>query len=300
VLAWFPLPPNSIALAWWNTSLAPGGRSRGDAVTYRTAAEVLWKLLGDEAVDLLALGEVSAVDVEACREATAGIRSGLRWHTPSARLTRGSALAVVYDSSKLILRSDILIIDRFAGVGFVTGWHLSFESVLGGDALNVVVVHWPSHIIEEAARKRSWIAASLHRAFSSYRDVVILGDFNDEPFCESLRDGLAAYRDRDLVRRREEAFYNPFWRLLGEQQHLEDEATNKLPAGTHFYRSGTATRWYTYDQIIVSSGLVMPDHWRLTEGATRVVLPSAILAEDGTMRSPFDHLPVATSFSYTP
>jgi hypothetical protein len=120
-----------------------------------------------------------------------------------------------------------------------------------------------------------------------------------EPFSKTLADDLLAYRDRDLVRRREAAFYNPFWRLLGEQQHVENEDVGRLPAGTHFYRSGTSTRWYTFDQIIVSSSLIRPNPWQLVEGATRAVLHAALVHE-GMMRDVFDHLPVATAVTYNP
>jgi endonuclease/exonuclease/phosphatase family protein len=293
-------PGEPIRLSWWNTGLAPGGKSRGDNERYETATLVLQQLLEFEGAGLLALGEIAPVDVQACLRVAGATRVPLAWRTPTAKTGRASSVAVFYDPRRLTLLRDKLLTDSFGGVAFDTGWHLEFQACNGGAVLNVVVVHWPSHMFEDAARKRIWIATSLHRAFCEDRDVVILGDFNDEPFSDSLRDGLVAYRDRALVRRREGAYYNPFWRLLGEQQHVEQEHTGRLPAGTHFHSSGTSTRWVTYDQVAVSSSLIGANSWQLVESATRIVLHEALLTDGGTMRDIFDHLPIATALTYTP
>ncbi len=119
--------------------------------------------------------------------------------------------------------------DTRAGTRFETGWHLSVTAQGQEDALDIVVVHWPTHHREQGPQ-RGHMAASLYREFRRSRDVVIVGDFNDEPFSEALSDGLVACRDRDLVRQKEEAFYNPFWRWLGDRQHGEDES-RRVPAG---------------------------------------------------------------------
>jgi hypothetical protein len=295
------VPVSPIRVSWWNTGLAPVGKSRGNEARYQTAAKVLQQLLHDEGADLLALGEVLPADVEACLSllpSKTKLRS--QWRAPRERVGRASAVVVFYDPRVLTLLEDTLLSDSWGGVALQSGWHLVFAASDGKAVLNVVVVHWPSHRIEEAARKRDWIAASLYRRFREDRDVLILGDFNDEPVSTSLRDGLVAYRDRALVRLRVAAYYNPFWRLLGEQQAMEHEGARRLPAGTHFHRAGTSTRWVTYDQIVVSSAMIRPNTWQLVESATQVVVHEALLTQNGTMRDTFDHLPVASAIAYTP
>jgi hypothetical protein len=291
---------NPIRLAWWNTGLAPAGNSRGTVPRYETAARVIRSLLVDEEVDFLALGETAAVDLDACLALVNDPRPRLLWRTPKGRRTRASSLAVGYDSTRLTLLDEELITDTFGGVTFTTGWRLAFEAKVSGDALNVVVVHWPSHMRGDAAIERKRIASSLHIKFRDDRDVLIVGDFNDEPFSESMSEGLAAYRDRNLVRKRIAAYYNPFWRLLGEQQSLEHEGAFPLPAGTHFYRSGSSSRWFTFDQFVVSSALLEQGPWRLVENATRILRHEALFTASGAMRDIFDHLPIATSLKYFP
>lgn len=293
-----PRTMERISLAWWNAGLAPLGVSRGSPERYDVASRVLRSLVVDESVALLALGETTDADLEACCASASELRR-LEWRKPGGRRQRASALAVGYDARVLTLLDDSLLTDTFGGTTFATGWHLVFEAFASGDALNVVVVHWPSHVREDAAIQRQWIATSLHSRFREDRDVVLLGDFNDEPFSPALSHGLVAYRDRELVRRRGDAYYNPFWRHLGEQQILEHEETGSLPAGTHFHHSGTASRWFTFDQIVVSSGLLGNSAWRLLEGTTRVVTHESLLTPRGTMRDVFDHLPVATSLRYS-
>jgi hypothetical protein len=195
-----------IRLYWWNTGLAPQGISRDDnAARYPTAGAVLRSLLEDDQTGLVALGETTLVDLAACLEVTGTVTSKLRWRTPRAKLERATALAVVYDPAKLTLLEERTLTGSWTRDTFTTGWHLTFEAEEKGEALEVVVVHWPSHLHEDSERRRKLIAASLHHAFREYADVLMLGDFNDEPFSDALRDGLAAYRDRDIVRRKQEA-----------------------------------------------------------------------------------------------
>jgi hypothetical protein len=290
----------AIRIAWWNTSLAPRGRARGDADFSLAAGEVVRALLEDGRIDALFLGEVTPDDAEACLKDVC--QKTVRFvRTPAGGgARRQQALAALYDPSRLSIVSDRMLADTRAGSRFETGWHLTVTAAGREDILDIVVVHWPSHLREEQGPQRGHMAASLYREFRRNRDVVIVGDFNDEPFSAALTEGLVAYRDRDLVRRKAEAFYNPFWRWLGERQHVEDELGGRLPAGTHFYRRGLLSRWFTYDQVVVSSALLGRSAWNLVEGATRVLFPETLLADDGTMRGGFDHLPIATTLTYRP
>jgi hypothetical protein len=291
-------------LAWWNTSLAPRGVSRGNAGRYATAARVLHSLFDTEAIDLLAVGETTPADLAACIAASGKLGARQRWRTPrpQPRGSRATSVGVIYNPRRLIVVEDELITDSSGRKTVTTGWRLVLQTHDGEDALNAVIVHWPSHVREDAGIDRRDLAGSLRRAFRNDRDVVFLGDFNDEPFSQSISESLRAYRDRELVRHHKDAYYNPFWRLLGEQQHLEAEGENRprLPAGTHFYRSGYFSRWFTFDQIIVSSALIGESSWRLVESATRVVAHDALLTRNGAMVDCFDHLPIATSLTYTP
>jgi hypothetical protein len=86
--------------------------------------------------------------------------------------------------------------------------------------------------------------------------------------------------------------YNPFWRLLGERQLLEEEGQGRLGAGTHYFKSGLDDRWRTYDQFLVSGSLLSGSGWELKEGATQIWQKPPLLRPDGNLIVGFDHFPI--------
>jgi endonuclease/exonuclease/phosphatase family metal-dependent hydrolase len=293
----------TIRLGWWNTSLAPRGKHcAAEQTDYDLAASVLAGLIRDENVDLIALGEVTPTDLaNCCKHAKLKkLSQHLRFPAANQKQRRGNAVGVIFDPTKIAIVDEKLIQTSSASMTDISGWHLVVEERSSGNQLDVVVVHWPSRGRgEDAARIRRSMAQRLFQKFGRDRNVVILGDFNDEPFSQSMYEDLQALRERDVVRLRG-AFYNPFWRMLGEQQHNEDDdpVQRSPPAGTHYFRSGTHTRWHTFDQIVVSATLLGSGLWRLVEGRTCVVASGELLQRKRTMRGRQNHLPVATSLAF--
>lgn len=88
----------------------------------------------------------------------------------------------------------------------------------------------------------------LHREYGRIEKVVILGDFNMNPYEKNMhrKQALLAYRDFiDVMNAQKNVFYNPCWRYLKERRK------NK---GT-FYYANSIPKWNFYDQILVSKKL---------------------------------------------
>ncbi len=156
--------------------------------------------------------------------------------------------------------------------------------------VEVYVAHWPSRVISEGyilrmahsfflnnlvIKSLKFSKSEILREDGSYdfpseyallkrwnTPCIIMGDFNDEPFDESIRDALKTTRDVDFVLKRgelkgkaltdpenylEEKFilFNPCWSL-----RFSDSET----IGGSYYRS---PEWKIYDQVILSHGLLM-------------------------------------------
>lgn len=80
--------------------------------------------------------------------------------------------------------------------------------------------------------------------------MVIMGDFNDDPFNRSIREYLHAIRDRKrVVSRRTKRPYllNCMWSLIGESN-----------TGSYYNTLGE-TPWFYFDQIMVTPGLLRND-----------------------------------------
>ena len=115
-----------------------------------------------------------------------------------------------------------------------------------GDTLHVFVNHWPSRLGgQRQSEPGRMLAASLVRekvdsifSRNSMANIVITGDFNDNPTDRSLTHGLQALND--TAKSKPSALFNLSAYKMNE------------PTGTIKYQG----IWSVFDQIIVSGGLL--------------------------------------------
>jgi endonuclease/exonuclease/phosphatase family metal-dependent hydrolase len=127
------------------------------------------------------------------------------------------------------------------------------------DTLHLLVNHWPSRRNEEIYRLRA--AKEVKKIIAAQKiknSLIIIGDFNDEPFNESIYNVLQA-RGK-LEDTPEDGFFNPFYALAKEQK-----------LGTHSYRG----HWNLLDQAMLSPNLVRENgKWRYKVGSATIFSPS--------------------------
>lgn len=144
-----------------------------------------------------------------------------------------------------------------------------------GSQLTVLCHHWPSRSGGQYETEPFRILTAEHCSvivqehLEEDRDahILLLGDFNDEPFDRAIREYLLAIRDRDRVldrRTRRPYLYNCMWLLLDG----DDPGT--------FYYSSNPTAWNMLDHVIVSPGLLRADGLRLKEDSVAIFKPTEI------------------------
>jgi hypothetical protein len=163
--------------------------------------------------------------------------------------------------------------------------------------------------LAETVSSDSFAFVEATAALGRIGHVVVLGDLNIEPFDPILgtrllgaRDrGRAAARphhtDRDVRRVR---FYNPSWWLLGER-HAHN-AHGPLPHWAGTYYNSIKRAWHTYDQVLVTGGLLGAaapyfDEVGFRAGTGALVLepnekPERFEWSSGSPRGLSDHLPL--------
>lgn len=289
-----PHAATEITVAWWNTSLAPRGKSRESAQLREAAAVVVWHLVVEKNADFIALGEMSEADFSYLRENV----SLPGWVWESGLCTVGRAvydICYAYNSDTFFFAGLKEITDTSAGRTLRVAQQINLVEGYSGKAIVILASHWPSRRnVSEHHPSRDLLGIRLRdaaRAVSLADDskphLILLGDYNDEPFSTSLSDQLMASRDRNHVSRVDHLFYNPFWSYLGKRAETED-----VPLGSYYWKQGTVTRWLTLDQIIFSSNFITGDEWRLCEQGSRLVDIPQLTKLVKASGSEFDHVPV--------
>ncbi|ASF46087.1 endonuclease/exonuclease/phosphatase family protein [Methylovulum psychrotolerans] len=294
-----------LTFAWWNTSLSPPTLRkvrRASDEEKQIAIKVIYCLLLDFAIDFLALGEISKDDVTLLRSL-----DGLEGYRIESGVSQSGK--VIFDTC-FIYRPDRLQISTPIDIDYARGGkRMKIAQKIGvqlidGTWFYLLVSHWQSRrYCPESDADRHLLGIRLRDAVDDIIDnsesapyIILLGDYNDEPFDVPLSRQLMATRDKAWVikQRKKQLLYNPFWR------HLSYPNLQALDyAGTYYYKKGSTTKWHTFDQIMVSSAFLGEIGWALNEASTGIIdIPGYLQMVKN--KSIFDHLPVIATFARKP
>jgi len=173
------------------------------------------------------------------------------------------------------------------------------------EALRIAVAENLSHLLDRHLKVSSeeYLELRSRQDLEAVRrkwdtKILLLGDFNDEPFDRSLLHHLKATGDLDRVvgetndidkferepaRYREQDFFlfNASWRLLAEE-----------PGGSYFldrtYSGKLARRYQLLDQVIASRGLLLDQGLHLDRERVRVFRQRGLNATRSWRPKPFD------------
>lgn len=288
--------------AWWNTSLAPvAAQRRATAATQAVAGGVLSELLQNKSYDLVGLCELSNTQISwlesECDQYGYSVVSGVGTLNRSKTDT-----CVIYRKSKFIFINSVnkraFIEDRAKKIA----QRVELKLINDGTIFNILVSHWPS--------VRTWNKGTSQRDDYGYElrqlvdeilkvdenaKVILMGDYNDEPFDRPLAEKLRASRDRHLVLSSKRILYNPFWNRIGSDRDYTRDPEEIGFCGTYFYAGDNMDRWRTFDQIIVSKGLLSAHDWHLDESKVQVINIPSYSQLVLNPKEKFDHFPVGIS-----
>jgi endonuclease/exonuclease/phosphatase family metal-dependent hydrolase len=219
-----------------------------------------------------------------------------------------------------------------------------FELVETGERFVVIASHWPSRRLGRRESEPLRIAVAENIAYLvrdhllvdsiTYEELraagdlapvrarwetplLLLGDFNDEPFDGSVVHHLQASSELDRVtgatndidgfraqtadyRESDTFLYNPCWRFLAPE-NLGSYFISSTPAGEVF-----ANRYQVLDQLIVSRGLLKTGGLRLDLDSVDLFQAPSVATPSGrprafnraTGRGTSDHLPLVATLDY--
>ncbi|MBL8796582.1 MAG: endonuclease/exonuclease/phosphatase family protein [Planctomycetia bacterium] len=135
----------------------------------------------------------------------------------------------------------------------------------GGHDLVVIVSHWTSRLTDETGERRAKYADQIYGEYKAMFlsnpqvDLLVCGDFNDPPDALSITGHLRGVSDAKRVRQ-STATEPLLFNLLADKDP-------KAGFGTLMYQN----KWYTYDQILVSPGMLNGAGWQCVPESVQVV-----------------------------
>ncbi|MFM5604259.1 MULTISPECIES: endonuclease/exonuclease/phosphatase family protein [Aeromonas] len=289
-----------LRFGWWNAALspsAPQAKTKADKDTYQVVCEHINSLLQVYNCDFLALCELSSADV-------AHIESNIDLDnfatidlTDKVGRTRFDIM-VIYNKRKIRAQKNISIAKPMTDQIIKAAQLVDIENIDDGKKIHIYLCHWASRLNGSGTEKRIASAQLVYSSAEKYMaadgDVIIIGDFNDNPYDLSLNKILHASRCHDAVRAYpKEYFYNPFWRsIVSEQKYCHSTNSGTYRSGSHRYKEFQGTMWHSYDQAIVSGSFVSNKYWHLNEYETKIVTYEAMLESYEDSTHFIDHLPI--------
>lgn len=183
---------------------------------------------------------------------------------------RGIDVGLLYNPRLFHLESSRVYACRLPSDStFRTRDQLLVSGVLAGEALHVIVNHWPSRWGDKSSSLREFAASiTRHIADSLYRadphaKIIILGDFNDDPGDKSCREVLQARRRMQEVNAG--GLYNASWGLW------------EKGIGSLCYQG----KWNLFDQMIVSQSLLGHDRSTLKFWKTEIFNRDFLIQQEG-------------------
>ena len=160
--------------------------------------------------------------------------------------------------------------------------------VINGSTLHVIGNHWPSRSSGQyesepfrimVAENCAWVVDRFYQA-DAEANIIVMGDFNDEPFNRSIQEYLFAIRNRDRVQARKNSaksrpyLFNLTWSLM-----------DKTTPGTYYY-GANPSGWNMLDQIMVSKGILVGNNgMEVEEKSINIFRPKHI--KEGSKPKPY-------------
>lgn len=297
----------NLKFAWWNAALspaAPQAKSHANENAYATVCDHITNLLQEHSCDFLALCEVSQTDV-------AYFTRNLHIHgisildlTHTIGRTRFD-IAVIYNHNKIKVNYKHSINKPITDQIIKAAQVVEVVNIDDNKLIHIYLCHWASRINASGYNKRMESAKMIYQSASELmakgEDVIVMGDFNDNPYDQSLTDNLHASRCHDTVRKYpNEFFYNPFWRTVVSEYKYSHFAKNvQFRSGTLKFKEFSGTMWHSYDQIMVSGSFLNNGGWHLNEHETKIIASKNILGDYENSNHFIDHLPITCEITRT-
>ncbi|HDX5826427.1 TPA: endonuclease/exonuclease/phosphatase family protein, partial [Acinetobacter baumannii] len=264
-----------LSVVWWNTSLSPPISSKRDKSSdeKRAAiASVIQKFMEND-YEFICLGEVGPEDIDFFEKTI--FPQTLGYFCAKGIDGVGRTFfdtCIYYKKYHYLIRNGNSDVQNFTMTSatrtFKYGQKYKF-SLLNEEKITIYLSHWPSklndvslQIVSIAERLRVNIEDELNET----KNIILVGDYNVEPYDPAVVHQLQSSREKTIVSKKPNVFYNPCWKFLVPSFQLKSLNTH----GTYYYANGQFHHWHVIDQIMFSSNF-LSDEWDLQDKYINIV-----------------------------
>lgn len=287
----------SAGLVWWNTGLTPNAaKDRASDADRDSAVEVLRAVCAARPA-LLGFSEIGAQDVDAFQKGTA---LGRYIFSECGRVVTSRSsfdTCVAFDPAILSLLDQSDVIAPLGNSRLRVGQRFLFGMSGSTSPLHVVISHWPSKLHPSEESPNNMYGFVLRQLLDEIAkedpdpQIVLMGDYNEEPYDECLSIYLRSTRDKARALYSPGLMYNPFWQHMSPSRAQVGRDSGG-DHGTYYHSRGVLTRWHTFDQMMFSKSLLDGSRgWSLDEFRTRVFKDYGV-DEIIQSSSVLDHMPI--------
>lgn len=287
----------TLSLAWWNCQLSPPSTKASKNNITPGFESTISHLLQTLAIDVLALGEVDDGNIEDIQRLLINLNL-VRHRVINLYEQNGNSIddfCVIYNTDKMQFMGELdhpNYSDETAKNWLKAGKLISF-SLSDETPLYLVVCHWQSrNRYYPGSEQRNLLGRSVRTALTKLLDqdedalIVVLGDFNNEPFEAPIESCLRASRDATYLLKRPRYLFNPFWTVLAPSCNDSDSAHGTYSGSN----DSIPTRHCTFDQIMFSAAFVR--NWRFEGNGAAILHYHTGLPHGVTQRDVSDHFPI--------
>jgi hypothetical protein len=286
-----------LSFAFWNCAISPPGLLESPQNQLIDDAVLIIKnLINDRGVSFLALCEVNDESFSLLKDRLADEDLSSLLLNDKTKTGSRFDISIFFDTKKIDVLERVSHTAMVGTSSIKIAQQLEVEIKGSNAAIQFLISHWPSRlrVISESYRNECSIGLR-NFAYSLVDDncqVVLMVDYNDDPYSHTLFNNLKATNDRSLVLSSVKGWlYNPFWRELAARK-LFSPNDNEHDFGTCYSKANNRNSWSTFDQIIFSGSFLQGGAWFLNESRTGVVTDDSLINMVMNDKHKFDHLPV--------
>lgn len=276
----------SLKFAWWN-----GSFKYLNGTQFQEAILVVQQLKNQQ-YDFIALGEIGISQQKQLKQFLIDENYEIKFGLEKKGRTAFDVCWLIRKTTLSQTKNAVSLYGTWFGKNLKVAYQVTL-SAFDGSQIIVYIVHWSSLLHNSnVADKHITVARKLRDTLNLYfhrnihQNVILMGDFNAEPYSQAMVSGLEATRDYDYARKRSSRLYNPFWGLMTKNHAHQYN-------GSYFYQQDEITHWHTFDQILISSSfLKQDDNWQFKIPQKNIFSNHQLIKYITNGKHKFDHLPV--------